>query len=193
MVTGIIVTKTANYRWPIWLGWATLLVGSGLTIIFGKDTSTAAWAVILVIVGFGHGAILNAQNFASQAMCRPGEEGSAAAMYAFVRQFGMALGVGVGSSIFQNTMASKLLWDGLDDAIASRSEAFVGELWQMPNGDPTRTMILDAYVYGIRSIYMFFACMAAFAFVLSLFSKQCHMREEVDTEHVLEGMGFELA
>ncbi|PSR84395.1 major facilitator superfamily transporter [Coniella lustricola] len=192
MITGIIVTRSGNYRWAIWIGWAVLLIGSALTIILDENTPTPIWATILVIIGLGHGAILNAQNFASQAMCDPGEEGAAAAMYAFVRQFGMALGVGVGGSIFQNTMANKLRWEGLDTSIASQSEALVSIIWGLPSNDYTRSQALDAYTYGLHSVYLFFSCISAVALALSLFSKHYHMREEVDSEHILEGMSFEL-
>lgn len=185
MMTGLIVTKTANYRRPIWVGWIILIIGSGLTILFGQKTPVAAWVIILAVVGLGHGAVLNAQNFAAQAMCKSEEEGFAAAMYIFVRQFGMAFGVGVGASIFQNTMEVKLRWDGLDTAIASNSEAFVVQLWQRPTDDPIRYQILGAYVFGFRALCSFFTCLSAVAFLLSLFIKQFHMRQELDSRHAL--------
>jgi predicted MFS family arabinose efflux permease len=117
ILTGLLVTHTNNYRYPIWAGWVLTTVASGLTLIWNVDTPAGLWASTLVLLGFGHGAILNAQNFASQAMCNRGEEGVAAAMYGFVRQFGMAVGVGVGGSAFQNLMALKLMWDGLPTGI----------------------------------------------------------------------------
>ncbi|KAH7303736.1 major facilitator superfamily domain-containing protein [Stachybotrys elegans] len=49
-----------------------------LTILWDVNTTTSLWVTTLVILGVGHGSILNAQNFAAQAMCRPGEEGLAA-------------------------------------------------------------------------------------------------------------------
>ncbi|KAJ9131062.1 hypothetical protein NKR23_g11901 [Pleurostoma richardsiae] len=50
--------------------------------------------------------------FTTQAMCACGEEGSTTAMSAFLRQLGMALGVGVDGSTFQNAMALKLGREG---------------------------------------------------------------------------------
>lgn len=193
MITGMLVTRTGNYRRPIWAGWVLLLVGSGLTTMFGKSTSVAVWVIILIILGFGHGTVLNAQNFASQAMCKRGEEGHAAAMYAFLRQFGMALGVGVGGAIFQNALAAKLRWGGLDATIATNSEAYMQELWKMSSGSTYKSDILDAYVFGLRAIYLFYTCICAIGLLLSLFSKQFEMREEIESEHVLEEMAFELS
>lgn len=46
--------------------------------------------------------VLNAQNYATQAIAQPRDEAAAAAMYVFLRSFDMAMGVGVGGSVFQN-------------------------------------------------------------------------------------------
>ena len=122
IVTGILVTRYHNCTYPIWIGWVVTTLVSGLTIPWDETTHTATWIVILLILGLGHGAILNAQNFATQALCDAGQEGRAASMYAFLRQFGMAVGVGVGGSVFQNTMSTKLAWEGLSTDIAANSK-----------------------------------------------------------------------
>jgi hypothetical protein len=138
-----------------------------------------------VILGFGHGAVLNAQNFATQAICKPKEEGLAAAMYGFMRQFGMALGVGVGTSAFQNTMAVKLGWEGLSQDIAAQSEAFVAELRQLPKDSKFRIQVLDAYVYGFHGVYAVFAGISGLAFLFSLFIKGVDM--DMCTEQASRG------
>jgi predicted MFS family arabinose efflux permease len=89
----------------------------------------SVWVAVLIILGLGHGVVLNVQNFAAQAISRGGEQGAAAAMYAFARQFGMALGVGVGGYVFQNVISLRLQQAGLDISITSVSEAFVAELY----------------------------------------------------------------
>lgn len=184
VIVGALVTRRNNYRWAICSGWALTTLASGLMVLWGVNTSIAQWAITLVILGFGHGAILNAQNFATQAMCKPGEEGSAAAMYGFLRQFGTAIGVGVGGSAFQNVMALKLSWDGLPADIAKNAEAFVGQLWALPDG-AEKSAILDAYVFGFRGVYGLYAGIAGVAFFVSLLIKQYDMNKEIDTEHRL--------
>ncbi|KAH8744755.1 major facilitator superfamily domain-containing protein [Diaporthe sp. PMI_573] len=186
MVTGALVTRTANYRWPIWLGWVLTAVGSFLTVLFDRNTSTMIWATVLIILGLGHGAVLNAQNFAAQAMCRQGEEGPAAAMYAFMRQSGMPLGVGVGGTVFQNVMSVKLRWEGLDTGIARESEAFVEELRKMPSESLKRLQVLDAYIYGLRGVYLLYSSISGAAFLLSLLLRHFKMAGEVMSAHKLE-------
>ncbi|KAH8749531.1 major facilitator superfamily domain-containing protein [Diaporthe sp. PMI_573] len=186
IIAGWVVTRTSNYRWLIWIGWALATAGSGLTLLFTTDTPIAVWVVVLIILGLGHGAILNAQNFAAQAMSREGEQGTAAAMYAFARQFGMALGVGIGGCVFQNVMSSRLRQAGLDIGIASVSEAFVAELHQMRPDSPLRSQILDAYCFGLRGIYLVFTSISGVALFLSMLMKHFDMAEEVISEHELQ-------
>lgn len=85
-------------------------------------------------------------------MCNRGQEGIAAAMYGFLRQFGMAIGVGVGGSAFQNIMALKLTRDGLPTGIAAQSESFITELLKLPDS-AFKSRILEAYVFGFRGVF----------------------------------------
>ncbi|KAK8041480.1 major facilitator superfamily transporter [Apiospora phragmitis] len=186
ILTGALVTRLNNYRWAIWLGWVLCAVGSGLMVLWNLDTPIWQWVVTLIIVGLGHGAILNAQNFATQAMCQPGEEGAAAGMYGFVRQFGTAVGVGIGGSAFQNVMARKLEWEGLPLTLADNAEAFVGTLRKMPDGAPNKVRILGAYVYGFHGVLGVYVAAAGLAFFVSLFIRHYDMNKAIDTEHKLQ-------
>src|SRR5262249_10860851 len=109
VVVGAIVTRVNRYRWAIWSGWAVTTLACGLTILWDRNTSTAIWVITLIILGLGQGFILNAQNFAPQAICLPRDEASAASMYVFLRSFGGAIGVGIGGAVFQNVMKIKLV------------------------------------------------------------------------------------
>ncbi|KAM5361098.1 hypothetical protein ACJZ2D_013309 [Fusarium nematophilum] len=192
IIAGGFVTRTKNYRLPIWLGWMLTATGSGLTLMFDMNTLTSEWATILVVIGFGHGAVLNAQSFATQAMCKRGDETLAAAMYAFTRQFGMALGVGIGGSAFQNAMSLKLRQMDLPTDLARNSEAYVTELHKLPDGRALKEQILEAYVFGFRGVYLFFTCVSGLAFLLTLLIKHFDMDREAEDQQELDG-GIRLA
>jgi hypothetical protein len=96
VTVGALITRVNNFRWAIWSGWAITTLGTGLTLIWDVNTSTAVWAIILKVLGIGHGLLLNAQNFATQAICLAKDEASAAAIYAFMRSIRMAISVGIG-------------------------------------------------------------------------------------------------
>ncbi|KAH6652318.1 major facilitator superfamily domain-containing protein [Truncatella angustata] len=187
IITGRLVTRFNNYRYFVWAGWAIVVLNSILAVIWKfVNVTTAVWATTFVVFGLGHGMILNAQQFAVQAMCNPGDEGLAASMYLFLRQIGAAIGVGVGGSVFQNVMSIKLQWEGLDKAIASEAEGYVIKLHTMPNDDPVKEQILEAFRYGFAGVYDLYLGIAGVALILSLlFVKHYDLNRTLGTEHVL--------
>ncbi|KAJ4307298.1 hypothetical protein N0V88_000681 [Collariella sp. IMI 366227] len=185
ILTGLLVTRTNDYRYPIWAGWVLTTTASGLTLIWNVDTPAALWATTLMLLGFGHGAILNAQNFASQAMCNRGEEGTAAAMYGFLRQLGTAIGVGVGGSAFQNVMSLKLRREGLPTSIAAESESFITDLLRLPGNSAFKLRVLDAYMFGFRGVFAVYVAISGVALLLSLLIKRFELNKELQTDHRL--------
>ncbi|KAI1084983.1 major facilitator superfamily transporter [Whalleya microplaca] len=186
IIGGRIVTRFNNYRWPICVGWFLASIGSGFYLIWPTNDSAGVWVVTYLIVGFGQGIVLNAQNFASQAMCKPGDEASAAAMYAFVRQFGMALGVNIGGTVFQNVMALKLEWLGLPVEIAKQAESYISTLKSLPQGE-YRNGIIDSYKYGFVGIYSVYLALSSVALLISvLFVKNVDMTRNLQTDHRLD-------
>ena len=182
VVVGTAITRSGKYLWAIAIGWILTTLGTGLTISWDRKTHTAVWAVELIIFGLGHGLNLNALNTASQAVSKPGDEGSAVGMYAFLRSFGMAVGVGVSGSVFQNVMKSKLTDLGLSTAIATDAEAYLQVLTKMPDG-PERQAIIAAYVHGFRGVYAFLTALAGVALFIGLFIKHHEINKELITEH----------
>lgn len=185
-VVGAIITRVNRFRWAIWSGWALTTLGSGLTIIWDVDTSIAAWLLILIILGIGYGLLLNAQNFATQAIARPKDEASAAAMYAFISSFGIALGVGIGSSVFQNVMKQKLRHLGLPAAIADNSVAYVATLKTLSATSELKTQVLQAYLSGFCGVYGMFCGIAGLAGIASLFIAHFDMKKVLGSEHKLQ-------
>jgi hypothetical protein len=143
---------------------------------------------MMIIVGIGHGLVLNAQNFATQAIALPKDEASAAGMYAFLRSLGSALGVGIGGSIFQNFMRLRLKHYGLPVEIATNAEGYIRELWAMPADSTLHRQVLDAYVFGIRGTFGVFCGMAGLAGFASLLIKHFDMNKQLDSDHKLGQM-----
>ncbi|KIW63956.1 hypothetical protein PV04_08917 [Phialophora macrospora] len=182
VIVGAAITRTGKYLWAIAIGWVLTTLATGLTISWDRGTHTAVWAVELIILGFGHGLNLNALNTASQAVSKPGDEGRAVGMYAFLRSFGMAIGVGVSGSVFQNVMKSKLRDLGLPTEIATNAEAYLLVLKQM--GDtPERQTVIEAYVSGFHGVFAFLTALAGLALIIGLFIRHHEINKELITEH----------
>lgn len=184
VVVGAIITRTGKYLWAIGLGWVLTVLGTGLTISWDRGTPTAVWAVEMIVLGFGHGLNLNALNTASQAVSKPGDEGRAVGMYAFLRSFGMAVGVGVSGSVFQNVMKSKLQDLDIDSAIATNAEAYLVILRAMDD-TPARQAIVDAYVSGFHGVFGLLTGLGGLAFIFALFIKHDEINKELITDHKL--------
>ncbi|KAJ0364466.1 hypothetical protein COL26b_012494 [Colletotrichum chrysophilum] len=183
IVTGWLVTVSNNYQWPIWSGWTLATVASGLMLIWDADTSAKIWVPTLVLLGLGHGSILNAQNMASHALCEEGDESIAAGMYASLRQGGMALGVGVGGSIFQNVMQLKLERDGLPSAGTYGGTHAITSILSASTDDSMQSQILDAYVYGLRGVYGLYVGVSGAALLMSLLIKGVSLDKESRSKH----------
>lgn len=191
IICGRLVTRYNNYRWAICVGWLIASIGAGLFLIWPHHDGVGVWLVTYLIIGTGQGAILNAQNFATQAMCKQGDEAAAASMYAFVRQFGMALGVGIGGTAFQNVMALKLRWLGLPVEIAKEAESYIGVLHKLPPGT-YKDNVLEAYKYGFTGLYSFYLGLSVIALGLCLvFIKNVDLTRHLESEHRLDGSRWE--
>jgi tetrahydromethanopterin S-methyltransferase subunit B len=186
IVTGRLVTRFNNFRWAIWIGWLIGCVAPAMYMVWRINDSRPVWIIGFLIGGISHGAILNAQNFATQAMCKPGDEGAAAAMYIFVRQFGMAVGVGIGATIFQNVMRLKLEWAGLPTEIAQHAETYIPQLHALPPGE-MREGIYDAYKYGFQMVFAFWLGLSVLILFLTLvFVKHADMNRKLSSDHQLD-------
>lgn len=185
-VTGRLVTRFNSFRWAIWGGWVVGSVGPAMYMVWRINDSRPVWVVGFLLGGIGHGAILTAQNFAAQAMCKPGDEGQAAAMYIFLRQFGMAFGVGIGATTFQNVMKTRLRENGLPTEIADHAEAYIPTLHSLPEG-PERDTIYDAYKLGFQVVYATWLALSALILFLTLvFVKHADMNRKLNSEHQLD-------
>ena len=190
IVVGRLVTHTNRFRPYLWSGWTVLTVSSGLILIWDLNTSTAVWVTIQILVSIGHGLLLNTINFATQAICLPNDEGAAAGMYSFMRGFGTAVGIGIGSSVFQNVMSMKLRELGLPDHIAKEAELYILKMHEMPDDSPLKETIRRAFVHGLRGLHGSFCAMACLAGILSLFIKHFDMNKALVSEHKLKSIAL---
>lgn len=184
IVVGAVITRTTRYRWAMWSGFVILSLSAGLAIIFDDQTKASTWAPVCVLIGIGHGLALNALLVASQSTAKPGHEAFAAATYVFMRSLGMACGVGIGGTIFQNIMVVKLRDLDLPTSIALESEAYISVLHHL--GDtPERAAIISAYRFGFRGLFGCFCGFAGLALFATLFVKHYEINKELVSEHKL--------
>lgn len=176
-IVSSLITRFGKFRWAIWTGYAISTLGTGLMIMWDDKTSTAVWAVYECIFGLGIGMVLASVNSSIQANVAPENSGQAAAMYAFIRSIGMALGVAIGGTVFQNTMKGRLQHLGIKDAaeIAKQAEGFVQQLEALSTvgtEGATRRAIMSGYVHGFRGVWIVMTALSAVGLLVSLLIKR---------------------
>lgn len=190
-LVGIVVSRTGHFRWAIWIGWLVTILGTGLLLLFGTHTSTATWVCIIFVVGFGHGFLLSALGVSVQAAANSGDVSYAVAMYAFMRTFGMVIGVAIGGSILQNRLPYYLEDAGISTEsavqIAKNADAFVTMLRQMPPSSSDRKTIVEAYAQALRVVWEVLTGISVLGGIASLAIRHHTMDKELDSEHVFHG------
>jgi hypothetical protein len=169
--TGALVSRLNNFRYAIWVGWAFVTISCGLQLLWHAGTPTGVWVTTLILMGIGHGAVLNAQTFACQALAgaRNGEVAAAAAVYGFVRQMGSAVGVSIGSATWQNVAARRLDAQGLPRDIAFHAEGYIEQL-------PRMIAVEDAFTGGFEGVWAVLLGLAGLAFLLGFAIRHVDMR-----------------
>jgi len=132
MVTGVLIARFEHYKLPLLAGWATIVLGNGLVVLWDLRTSTAVWAFTQVLAGLAQGIVLISTFVALQSQVPVDQMSHAAAMYTFLRELGLSCGVGIGGTIFQNSLRHWLTEAHLPVDIALNIEAYVGQLNAMP-------------------------------------------------------------
>ncbi|KAF6806530.1 major facilitator superfamily transporter [Colletotrichum musicola] len=184
IISGVLVSRFNAYRWSIWIGWALMALASGLLIYWDVDTSVGVHIITLVIGGVGHGFVLNAQTFVTGAIVDPVNSGHAASMYLFLRMLGCAIGVNVGSTVFQNVMALKLERKGIASDIAQRAEEYLLVVKTLPDGT-FKDAILESYAFGFKGVHGVYVSLAVIAFGLSFLIRHYDLNRMHETAHTL--------
>jgi hypothetical protein len=184
-LTGLTITKLRRYRWAIWSGWVVSELGQGLAIVLGVSTYPAAWVIIFMIAGAGHGLLLIGHSVAIQASCRDVDAAHAVGMYSYSRSLGLCMGVILGTTMFQNFLRIRLEHVGLPVTIATEFEGFIPLLQEMADGDPSKLELQQAYAWATK---MLFATSSGIGFVgllLSLMIGEYTLNTAFNTERRL--------
>ncbi|EED17140.1 efflux pump antibiotic resistance protein, putative [Talaromyces stipitatus ATCC 10500] len=185
VVVSLFITRTGRIRWALWSGWAFEIFASGLLILMDRSIATWRWVLILMTVGLGHGLLLQALTFVPQAMAKDTDESYAATMYNFSRTFGMAFGVAIGGTMFQNRLKQYLASAGLDITIANNADQYVGILETMTN-QSLRSDILAAYESSFRNVFELGLALTVLGALVSLLIRKSVFDRKHVSKHVLE-------
>ncbi|MFF9021589.1 MFS transporter [Streptomyces eurythermus] len=181
-VSGQFITRTG--RWKAWLVSGGVLVTAGLMLLGGIRYDTDYWkmAVFMALLGLGIGMMMQNLVLATQNQVAPSDLGSASSTVTFFRSLGGAVGVSALGAVMSRRI-THYVKDGVA-ALDPKSQAALagssGSTDSIPDMDklpaPIRTLMESAYGHGIADVFFIAGCLAAVAFLITLFIKEVPLK-----------------
>lgn len=186
VAVGIIVSITGKYQWAIWSGWALTVLGMGLLILEGVETTIPQWIFINLVAGLGTGVLFPSMAFAIQGSIPVESIASGVAFYSFFRAFGQTLGIAIGGTIFQNQIRKNILSypliAGSADAWSQDATALVAILNIMEDG-PAKDQLLHSFADALKTLWAVMCGLAALGLFTSIFTKAYSLDQVLETNH----------
>ncbi|MEU3410954.1 MULTISPECIES: MFS transporter [unclassified Streptomyces] len=181
-VSGQFITRTG--RWKAWLVSGGVLVTAGLLLLGGIRYDTDYWkmAIFMALLGLGIGMMMQNLVLATQNQVAPSDLGSASSTVTFFRSLGGAVGVSALGAVMSRRI-THYVQDGVS-ALDPKSQAALagssGSTDSIPDMDklpaPIRTLMESAYGHGIADVFFIAGCLAAVAFLITLFIKEVPLK-----------------
>ncbi|WP_251094063.1 MFS transporter [Streptomyces sp. Caat 7-52] len=192
-VSGQFITRTG--RWKAWLVSGGVLVTAGLMMLGSLRYDTDYWkmAIWMALLGLGIGMMMQNLVLATQNQVAPSDLGAASSTVTFFRSLGGAVGV----SALGAVMAHKIT-DYVKDGVSALSPKYQaalaggsGSTDSIPDMDklpvPIRTLLESAYGHGIADVFFIAGCLAAVAFLITLFIKEVPLKTKGALAQTAEG------
>ncbi|MEU7060125.1 MFS transporter [Streptomyces sp. NPDC046197] len=191
-VSGQFITRTG--RWKGWLVGGGVLVTAGLGLLGTIRYDTVYWkmAVFMALLGLGIGMMMQNLVLCTQNQVSPADLGSASSTVTFFRSLGGAVGVSALGAVMTHRIT-----DYVKDGLADLSPRYAAALQGSGSSDsipdmnalpkPLRTLMESAYGHGIADIFMIAGCLAAVAFLITLFIKEVPLRTKGALAQAAEG------
>lgn len=184
IVSGLIISRTGHYN-PVMIAaqflWTAGLVGQAF-----YSTTTPIWAICLVgfFQGLGTGCCFQPSLVAILAHSRRADRAVLNSLRNFLRTMGGTLGLTVSGTILNNVLQSRLravVSEGVAEQLASSTHS----LESLGLNAGQRAAVLDAYMQGIRIIFILYAPLIGICALGALLVKDTGLAEK-DTSTTLQ-------
>lgn len=194
IVVGYLIQRIGRYAEFIWAGSLLMTLGTGLYIIFGVNTSVAVIVGLEVFGAFGPALLFQAPTVAIQNTVSQRDTSAATASLLFLRSIGMSLSVVISGVVFQNSMdhrqaslAAAGLGSSVLEALSGNQAAANVDITRSIQDASQREVVLDAFSWSMRNVFIMHTCVAAVAVVASVFVSH----KKLNTEHTETQTGIQ--
>ncbi len=159
-----------------------------MLILLDADTKLYQSILICLVSGVGLGILLPGLLFQLQAASKNEDMAFAVAAFLFFRSMGQALGVAIGSVIFQNEMARRLLryprFADRAEQLARDATALVDVIRNMPDGTTEKNELSQAYAQSFHVVWIVMCAFSSRCLVLTWWVKGYGINVGLETERV---------
>ncbi|KAJ3989453.1 MFS general substrate transporter [Lentinula detonsa] len=172
-LSGVVVSRTKEYRLVMWLSWAMFVVGYGLMTMLDSHSNTAMKELYPFVAAIGIGCLFQTPLIALQAAMPLRDMATSTGAFGFIRTLGGTVGISVGQVIFSSTLSPRLAKIpniSIDTSSAALAES-VTSLKDIPDAT-TRAAVIQAYAKSITSIWVVCTPIAGVGFLLVLWIRK---------------------
>ncbi|KAK0333964.1 hypothetical protein LTR91_021869 [Friedmanniomyces endolithicus] len=185
ILSGVIMHQTGRYREVMWAGVFLILIGTGLYISIGADSSIPKLVGFMIIGGSGCGLLFEAPVIAIQNTVSQADTATATAAFGMIRNIATSISIVLGGVIFQNSMAGqaeRLQRASLDptvvEALTNGQAAANVEIIGTIENVVQRDVVRYAFASSFRNMWIMYTCIAAVGLIAGAFIKQGHLSKE---------------
>lgn len=181
-VSGLVIKRTGNFRWPIVGGFLIMTLGLGLYADLGAETHWERIVLFQIVAGLGVGPNFQAPLIAIQTNIEPRDIGSATSCFSFFRQIGTSIAVTIGGVVFNNIMnnqrgeLTQALGPELGQEFSNNAAASIQKIDSLP-ADKIQ-LVKSAYWNALQKMFILFACVCALGLIISFFVKQTTLSKD---------------
>ncbi|RAO72222.1 uncharacterized protein BHQ10_008234 [Talaromyces amestolkiae] len=189
---GIIIKKTGRYKEAILIGMGVMTLGFGLLIDLKPYASWPRIIIYQLIAGAGVGPNFQAPLVALQANIHVSDMAVATATFGFVRQLASAIGIVLGSVIYQNVLSQQL--PQLETVVGSTTAAKLASTFSA--GDKSlieslpanqQAAVKAAFTFSLSRAWIYYTALSGVGFAVSFFLR----RIELNKSHKVAKTGLE--
>ncbi|KAF2135222.1 uncharacterized protein K452DRAFT_354459 [Aplosporella prunicola CBS 121167] len=178
-LTGIVIHHTGDYKHVLSVGLVVMTIGTALFTLFRAQTSIGMIAGLGVLVGAGVGLGFQPPIIAIQARASQNNVATATATVGFLNNMAYSLSIVIGGVVFQNGIAmreEKLIDAGITRDLARLlagpdAAANIDKIRDITDAGQ-RLVVKEAFAWGLRNLWIMYACVAGCGALASLFIKR---------------------
>lgn len=188
ILSGIIITKTGDFRVVTWIGWIAATLGCGITYLLDVDTTTVQWVFLTLCAGVGLGFLYTSLSLLNQSASDESSMAFAVSMFVFFRSLGQCVGVAVGGATFQNQISQHLRTIPTVAANASELSIDTAGLVQLINTLPDgaeKSALVHAYADSLKIVWVVMCALSGISLVGSIWIRKVSLDRTHQTEQRL--------